>query len=57
MNNFSISSKDIGDAMLKSASALASANNTIDESISLITAANSSVQDADVTGKMSARIA
>lgn len=49
-NNFAISSKGVGDALLRSASALAAGNNTLDESIALITAANSSVQDADVVG-------
>ena len=36
--------------MRRSASALAAGNNTLDESIALITAANSVVQDADVVG-------
>lgn len=49
-NNFAISSKGVGDALLRSASALATGNNTLDESIALITAANSVVQDADVVG-------
>lgn len=49
-NNFAISSKGVGDALLRSASALAAGNNTLDESIALITAANSTVQDADVVG-------
>lgn len=49
-NNFAISSKGVGDALLRSASALAAGNNTLDESIGLITAANTVVQDADVVG-------
>lgn len=49
-NNFAISSKGVGDALLRSASALAAGNNTLDESIALITAANSVVQDADKVG-------
>ena len=49
-NNFAISSKGVGDALIRSASALASGNNTLDESIALITAANSVVQDADKVG-------
>lgn len=49
-NNFAISSKGVGDALMRSASALASANNTLDESIALVTAANSVVQDADKVG-------
>ena len=38
-NNFSISSGGIGEALTRSASSLAAANNTLDESIALITAA------------------
>lgn len=49
-NNFAISSSDIGEALLRSASALETANNSLDESIALITAANSSVQDAEKVG-------
>lgn len=49
-NNFAISSKGVGDALLRSASALAAGNNTLDESIALVTAANSTVQDADKVG-------
>lgn len=50
-NRFPISSQGIGEALRRSASALAAGNNTLDESIALITAANSVVQDADVVGK------
>lgn len=49
-NNFAISSKGVGDALLRSASAMAAGNNTLDETIGLITAANSVVQDADKVG-------
>lgn len=49
-NNFAISSKGVGDALLRSASALASGNNSLDESIALITTANNVVQDADKVG-------
>lgn len=49
-NNFAISSRGVGDALLRSASALAAGNNTLDESIALVTAANSVVQDADKVG-------
>lgn len=49
-NNFAISSKGIGDALQKSASALVEGGNTIDEAIALVTAANSVVQDPDVVG-------
>lgn len=49
-NSFAISSGGIGDALRRSASSLAAGNNSIDESIALITAANTVVQDADVVG-------
>lgn len=42
-NNFAISSGGIGEAMTRSASSLAAAGNTIDQSIALITAANTVV--------------
>ena len=49
-NNFAISSKGVGDALLRSAAALHSANNTLDESIALAAAANTIVQDPDKVG-------
>lgn len=51
-NNFSISSGGIGEAMQRSASSLAEANNTLDESIALIVAANNVIQDPDTVGTM-----
>ena len=49
-NNFAISSGGIGEAFTRSASSMAAANNTLDETIALITAANTVVQDPDVVG-------
>ena len=49
-NNFAISSGGIGEALTRSASSLAAANNTLDESIALITAANTVVQNPEVVG-------
>ena len=49
-NNFAISSGGIGEAMERSASSLMAANNTIDESIALITAANTVVQSPEQVG-------
>lgn len=49
-NNFAITSKGIGDALQKSASALYEAGNTLDESIALVTAANSVVQNPEQVG-------
>ena len=54
-NEFSITSKGIGDALQRSASALSEGNNTLDESIGLITAANSVVQDPETVGKAMCR--
>lgn len=50
LNNFAISSKGVGDALQRSASSLATANNTLEESIGLVVAGNSVVQDPDVVG-------
>lgn len=49
-NNYAISSKGVGDALMRSASAMASANNTLDETIALSTAANTIVQDPEKVG-------
>jgi TP901 family phage tail tape measure protein len=49
-NHFAISSSGIGQALLRSASAMAEAGNTLDESIGLITAANSVVQNPESVG-------
>ena len=49
-NNFAISSKGVGEALLRSASALQAGGNTIDESIALITAANTVIQDPEKVG-------
>lgn len=49
-NKFAISSTGIGEALLNSASALAAAGNTLDESIALITAANEVVQNPEKVG-------
>lgn len=51
-NNFAISSGGIGEALERSASSLMAANNTIDESIALITAANTVVQDPEQVGRL-----
>ena len=51
-NRFAITSAGIGEALTRSASALFSAGNTIDESIALITSANSVVQNPEQVGKM-----
>ena len=49
-NNYAISSKGVGDALMRSASAMAAANNTLDETIALSTAANTVVQDPEKVG-------
>lgn len=49
-NNYAISSKGVGDALLRSAAAMHSANNSLDETIALATAANTVVQDPDKVG-------
>lgn len=49
-NNFAISSGGIGEALQRSASSLAAANNTLDESIAMITAANEVAQNPEKVG-------
>ncbi len=49
-NNFAISSVGVGEALLRSASAMHAAGNTLDETIGLVTAANSVVQAPDKVG-------
>lgn len=49
-NKFAISSAGIGEAMKRSASSLSEAGNTIEESVAMITAANSTVQDPAKVG-------
>lgn len=50
-NKFAISSGGVGDALLNSAAALNAAGNSLDESIGLITAANTTIQDPEKVGK------
>ena len=52
MNNFAITSAGIGEALQRSASALYASGNTIDESVALVTAANSVIQNPEQVGKM-----
>ena len=50
-NKFAISSGGVGEAMLRSASAMHAAGNTIDETVALIAAANTVVQNPESVGK------
>ena len=50
-NNFAITSAGIGEALQRSASALYAGGNTIDESIALVTAANSVIQNPEQVGE------
>ena len=49
-NEFAVSNKDINDALMRSASAMAAANNSIDETMALITAGTEITQDAASMG-------
>lgn len=49
-NNYAISSKGVGEALLRSAAAMKAAGNTLDETIALATAANTVVQDPEKVG-------
>ena len=50
-NNFSIDSSGIGEALQRSASALKSANNDVDQSIAMISAMNEIIQNPERVGK------
>ena len=50
-NNYAISSSGIGEALLNSAASLHAAGNNIDESVALIAAANTTIQDPGKVGK------
>lgn len=50
-NKFAISSAGIGEALIRSASGLAAAGNTMEEAIALITAMNTTVQNPDKVGE------
>lgn len=52
MNNFAISSEGIGEALRRSASALAAAGNTIEESIGLVAGMNAVVQNPESVGEL-----
>lgn len=56
LNNFAITSKGIGDALQRSASALVEGGNSIDEAIALVTAANSVIQNPEQVGEKLADI-
>ena len=49
-NNYAISSEGVGEALLRSAAAMHAANNSLDETIALATAANTIVQDPEKVG-------
>lgn len=51
-NNFAISSGGIGEALQRSASSMAAANNSLDETIALITAANEVAQNPEKVGRL-----
>ena len=49
-NNYAISSEGVGEALLRSAAAMHAANNSLDETIALATAANTIVQNPEKVG-------
>ena len=56
MNTAPIDTAGLTEALERSVSSMAAAGNTLDESIGLITAANSVVQDPATVGKMYAHV-
>lgn len=49
-NNYAISTSDLADSLTRSSAALVAANNSLEESIALTTAANTTIQDPDSVG-------
>lgn len=49
-NNYAISTEGIGEALRRSSAAMAAGNNTLAETISLLSVANATIQDAAVVG-------
>lgn len=49
-NEFAISSGGVGDALSRSAAALAAGNNTLEESIAMIAATNTTIQNTQIVG-------
>lgn len=55
-NNYAISTADLAQSLTKSSSALVAANGTLEEAVALTAAANTTIQDADVVGKIACRL-
>lgn len=51
-NHFAVTSQGLGEALVRSASALSAGGNTLDESIGLITGANTILQDPQKVGEL-----
>lgn len=51
-NTQPVTAKDLGEILTRSSAAMSAANNTLEETIALGTAANSVIQDADTVGKV-----
>ena len=56
MNEFAVSSAQIGSGLNESASALATANNSFEESAAMITAITEITQDASSAGRVCPKI-
>lgn len=50
-NRYAVSAGDLGEIVMRSASSMKAANNDLDETLAIGTAANTVVQDADVVGR------
>ena len=49
-NNYAISTSDLAESLTRSSAALVSANNSLEESIAMTTAANATIQDPESVG-------
>ena len=50
-NNYAISTSDLADSLTRSSAALVAANNSLEQSIALTAAANTTIQDPESVGK------
>ena len=50
MNNYAISTSDLAESLTRSSAALVAANNSLEESIAMTTAANTTIQDPESVG-------
>jgi hypothetical protein len=56
MNNYAISTSDLAESLTRSSAALVAANNSLEQSIAMTAAANTTIQDPESVGKQFADV-